>query len=228
MSQLVKLLGERRSGAYRKIDGASGKLYLFRWIQPLTAYVFETDKQIEVDDLFKRQPPGMFAPILPVTSKAATPPPAEIAAEQEKIAVMAQVVMEMGVEVKPTDSLDTIIRLGEAYDKGRSSIQADLGAPLPTTPAAETPQSDAPAAPDVPSPAPADEPPAATESAEPAAPPEVEPELTSDEEEFLMPKAPPRKLKEPKKTKARKKAEPDAVTQERIAAGLEEPPETGN
>lgn len=64
----IRLLHERRGNSdLRKVDGASGKLYHFKWSTEHRAYVFTTAKQEEADDLFNsqgRQMGSYFAPVI--------------------------------------------------------------------------------------------------------------------------------------------------------------------
>lgn len=71
----IKLLHERLGHTkHRKVDGRSGKKYLFHWVDAVRAYCFTPANQAESDDLFTAQGKGSgayFAPVVPVAAPEA-------------------------------------------------------------------------------------------------------------------------------------------------------------
>jgi hypothetical protein len=206
---LVKMIHERRTGSYRKVDGVSGRVYPFRWAQEHRAYVAELD-QAAVDDLFAMPRPSYLAPV--VTMREAAPAPVNVTIspmEREARAMFGAILTGMGMPPPPEVSADVMQMMLGAYDKGRAdaAAAAHLNAqpvdPLPSpAPVAEAPgtQETPPA-----SPAPAEDVDSDVESE-----PEPDPEAGSDD--GLTPKQ-----RAARNRAARRKAE-------RIAAGLESPP----
>ncbi len=71
----IKLLHERLGHTkHRKVDGRSGKKYVFHWVDAVRAYCFTPANQAESDDLFTAQGKGSgayFAPVVPVAAPEA-------------------------------------------------------------------------------------------------------------------------------------------------------------
>ncbi len=108
----IKLLHERKSGLYRKVDGSSGKLYTFAFNERARAYCFTTDKQIEIDDLFAAQGRNSgvyFAPVL-------VDEPTEQLSDEMALALVAR-----GLSVTPAKTINEQAKqLVNAYDLGDS------------------------------------------------------------------------------------------------------------
>jgi hypothetical protein len=136
---LAKLIQERRSGAYRKVDGMSGRVYSFRWEPAHRAYVAELD-QSAADDLFAMPRAGFIAPVV-VTPKVEAPPVAQAveipAAEREKRAVLGTILETMGITAPAGTDSSILELLMHAYDKGRASVVI----PLPPQPPAQDEES---------------------------------------------------------------------------------------
>lgn len=81
----IKLLHERLGHAkHRKIDGRSGKKYLFHWCDAARAYCFTPANQAESDDIFNSQGSGTgayFAPLVPDEKEAAVKETGEVPPE---------------------------------------------------------------------------------------------------------------------------------------------------
>lgn len=103
----IKLLHERRNNnRSRKVDGSSGSLYLFTWSAEHSAYVYTTDKQEEVDDIFNSQGRAMgsyFAPVITLTPKVVAQVSCLPAKEDAPmaVAVAATIVVEKAVWEAP-------------------------------------------------------------------------------------------------------------------------------
>lgn len=159
LSLKIKLLNERLSGAYRKIEGRSGKLYLFTYEPAVRSYVFNTDKQADVDDLFNSQESCRcyFAPVV-------VPPPAPAKLDDKLLLEL------ISRELLPVENLthdDAARAQLAAFIAGKSAAIAELEAglrahvpsaaadPLPTVPApTENPVTEPTAPSEVPAPAP--------------------------------------------------------------------------
>lgn len=130
----IKLLHERRStNRRRKVDGRSGKMYVFLWNEHHKAYCFTTGLAEEVDDLFNGQGRVMgsyFAPV--IEEQAPEAPPAELAPD------LILGLLERGIDLPKTLDGDSVARaLLAAYDRGQaSSVQATAAE---TPPAPEQP-----------------------------------------------------------------------------------------
>ncbi|HEX2100090.1 MAG TPA: hypothetical protein VHF69_05485 [Candidatus Synoicihabitans sp.] len=73
MTFAIKMLHEHRGRSIRKVDGYSGKLYVFRWNPDHRAYVYQPESQVEADDIFRTQgrtTSTYFAPCAPLTEPA--------------------------------------------------------------------------------------------------------------------------------------------------------------
>jgi hypothetical protein len=142
----IKLLHERLGHAkHRKVEGRSGKKYLFHWNDPARAYCFQPADQAEADDLFNGQGRGTgayFAPLIPVA-------PVAPAKNTEGGEVPPDVLLELvRFEIKlPTDRTDVALAraLLAAHTKGAArsghahtppSQLAEPVKPVPATAAA--------------------------------------------------------------------------------------------
>lgn len=109
MNFAIKLLHERRHGAIRKIDGYSGKIYVFKWHEGVKAYVHEPAEQAEADDIFRTQgrtTSSYFAPVdLGEATKQADPK-------------LIEHCLRLGIVVSEEDTDETVKRLLAAHDKG--------------------------------------------------------------------------------------------------------------
>lgn len=138
---LCKLIQERRSGAYRKVDGMSGRVYQFRWAPEHRAYVSELD-QSAVDDLFAMPRAGFIAPLVS-TARGEAPAPVpqarEIpAGEREKRDVLGVILASMGIETPAGLDSSVLEMLMHAHDRGRASVVI-AQPPQPPAPVVESP-----------------------------------------------------------------------------------------
>tara|TARA_R110002050_G_scaffold232431_1_gene368133 strand:- start:1269 stop:1886 length:618 start_codon:yes stop_codon:yes gene_type:complete len=126
----IKILRERRAGDVRKIQGASGLRYLFRWEVEAQAYVYTPESQAQVDDLFGTA--GVltvvhFAPIsVPVSQgqdevsekKQEAEPPKRTDFEPPSVDDVDTCLLH-GILVNEDDDAATVKRLIEIYVRGR-------------------------------------------------------------------------------------------------------------
>jgi hypothetical protein len=138
----IKLLHERRSNnVRRKVDGYSGKLYVFLWSNEHKAYVYTTSEQEEADDLFNSQGRSMgsyFAPVITLRPKAEPKPIADSV-------VLALLDRELDLPKLVDADVDretVALAVLAAYDKGFLKRQALEHPPRPvaevTAPVSET------------------------------------------------------------------------------------------
>lgn len=128
----IKLLHERRSNnVRRKVDGYSGKLYVFLWSNEHKAYVYTTSEQEEADDLFNSQGRSMgsyFAPVITLRPKAEPKPIADSV-------VLALLDRELDLPKLVDADVDretVALAVLAAYDKGFLKRQALEHPPRPT------------------------------------------------------------------------------------------------
>lgn len=107
----IKLLHERKSGLYRKIDGHSGKLYTFTFNEKARAYCFTTENQVEIDDIFSSQGRNSgcyYAPV--ITTDEATDPLTD---------ALALELVRRGLSVTPARTINELAeQIVAAFDAG--------------------------------------------------------------------------------------------------------------
>lgn len=123
MNFYLKILNETKHRQALKVDGNSGRLYIFKWSEAIRAYCYQPKNQEEVDDLFRtmgRTTGYLFAPVEvkgsnPAAEAAAAPIAKPLAAQ------LAEHCEARGISVAPGDTDEIARRLIAAYDKGVNS-----------------------------------------------------------------------------------------------------------
>lgn len=115
----VKLLNERKgSKNFRKINGQSGEIYIFRWDADAAAFTYTTDKREVLDDIFNSQGRSMGSYFSPVFVE-------EQLHEHEVPELAKLALLECGIELP--ESFDPVTVAGElvaAFDAGREAGRA--------------------------------------------------------------------------------------------------------
>lgn len=146
----IKLLHERLGHTkHRKVDGRSGKKYLFHWVDAVRAYCFTPANQAESDDLFTAQGKGSGAYLAPVVPVAAPEAAQKTAGGEVPPDVLLELV-RFEIEL-PKDRTDVAIAnaLLAAHVKGtaraeRQQAHAVTTASQPVAPAVVTTEIAAP------------------------------------------------------------------------------------
>lgn len=118
----IKILHDRRHGPVRKIDGYSGKVYIFKWEPRLRAYVFHPVSHQQADDIFRTQgrlSSVVFAPcdrIEPAAKAVEAQKPAE-----EKRAPLDSTLTDTcvlhGIAFTEDDTNETLARLIKTHER---------------------------------------------------------------------------------------------------------------
>lgn len=161
----IKLLHERKSGQYRKIDGRSGLRYVFAWDDAARHYTYDPKTEAEVEDIFStigRLGSAIFAPLSREVEAAAVPvvaPPPAPKPTPEQVTHSVAILTEAdarGIEIREGDTDELLARLVQVHDfalaKGQapapvleSEAQEGLDAAPEATPEPEAPSDSRPA-----------------------------------------------------------------------------------
>ena len=127
----IKLLHERKSGAYRKIDGRSGLRYVFAWDDAARHYTYDPKSEAEAEDIFStigRLGSAIFAPLSREVEAAEVPvvaPPAAPKPTPEQVTHSVAILTEAdarGIEIREGDTDELLARLIQVHDFAKAKF----------------------------------------------------------------------------------------------------------
>lgn len=106
--------------AILKVRGRSGKKYLFKK-KPSEGYIFETDNDSDIIDLFESQTAKFAYFFTPILGKEKKEEPIEFSYEELSLEELKELCDKLGIETIPQDKERSLKRMLEAYKLGASS-----------------------------------------------------------------------------------------------------------